>query len=254
MDQPTQWLTREKDATKRDLIQVVRILTIAMHRFANEQNDQKVFDVVIKNKSDLTKMSEADLLEYSHNLLQIAEQNMESIAKFSITAEFIGKYKTLLVSFEGKIGERRLLLEDKKMGREYFKKQIKMLNAFLRTKLDWSIESYREKAPEMVNHYYAARKLPKTSTWHYDVRGFVVNSETEEPVALGEVTVEETGQSTHITPQGKFNFKQFPEGEFTLKIENLAYKTQLVTIRRYAEQHIRIKVKLEAMPVPHPIK
>lgn len=92
----------------------------------------------------------------------------------------------------------------------------------------------------MVSDYFEARRLPKSPTRHIAIRGFIIDSVSEKPISLGMVTLVETSASTKITKQGKFNFKHFPEGEFTLRFKNLAYELLLVTVRRYESKHSHI--------------
>jgi len=253
MEQPTQWITREKNEVKKLLIPQVWVLTVAANRFANAQKDEKLLDSVRKSKSEVKTMNQSDLLIFTNFLIDLAKANAEAFVPFSITAEFITEYDVLLGNWESKIGERHLLLNEKKIAKENHNVLLGNMSQFLNNKLDWSIESYSHKQVDMVNDYFAARKLPKSPVRHIDLRGLITDATNDEPVALGLVTIVETGESAKITAKGHFNFKHFPEGEFTLKIENLAYKTNMITVRRYAEEHLYINIKLEAKPEPHPI-
>lgn len=253
MEQPTQWITREKNEGRKLLTPQVWVLTVAANRFANAQKDEKLLDTVRKSKSEIRNMSQTDLVIFANCLTDLAKANAEAFVPFSITAEFITEYDILLGNWESKIGERHLLLNEKKIAKGNHKVLLSDMTQFLNNKLDWSIESYSQKQPDVVNDYFAARKLPKSPVHHIDLRGLIIDATNEEPVTLGVVTVVETGEMAKITAKGHFNFKHFPEGEFTLKIENLAYKTIMITVRRYAEEHLYLTIKLEAKPEPHPI-
>ena len=238
---------------KRLLIKEVRTLSVAATRFANSQDNEKLIDTVRKTKSELWHMSQADLVIYANTLVELAKTNAEAFVGFGISAEFITQFDLLLGEFESKLGDRCLRINEKKLAGENFRVLIRNISQLLHNKLDWSIESYEQKAPDMVNDYFEARRLPKSPTRHIAVRGFVIDSVSEEPVSLGMVTLVETGESTKITKKGKFNFKHFPEGEFTLRFENLAYEPLLVTVRRYATEHLCLTIKMEAKLVPHPL-
>ncbi len=254
MEQPIQWITRDKNKAKKILIPKVWELTVAAIRFANAQKDEKLIDEVRKSKSHLQSISQVDLIIHSHKVIELAKANTEAFDNFGISAEFVSQTEVLLSDLESLIGKRRVLQNDKSIAAENFNVLTRNITLFLKNKLDWTMESYSEKAPDLVNHYFEARKLSKSPVRHIALRGLIIDAKSDEPIALGLVSVVETGAKTKVTAKGHFNFKQFPEGEFTLKIENLAYKPQLVTVRHYAEEHLYLTVKLETKPEPHPIQ
>jgi len=256
MDQPTTWLTREKNDTKFQLTGELRTLTLAATRFAIEEDDTQLLNVSRKTKSELMNMPQADLLIFGYDMLKVVQDNAEAFVAYGISAEFIANYSSILDAFEKKMGACRLLASEKKKGGVEFRKRLKDISLFLEDKLDWSIDSYEKTAPAMVDDYFAARKLPKLITRHIDVRGFVVDALSEKPLSFGLVTVVETKQTTNITSRGNFNFKNFPEGESTLLIENLGYETLVVPVRRHATEHIVLEIKMQAVPLmePHSVK
>ncbi|PXY02278.1 hypothetical protein DF185_06420 [Marinifilum breve] len=174
------------------------------------------------------------------------------MANYSITAEFITAYKKRIDDIEDKNADKIRIKEQNKLNKKEFEDLIRTTDIFLKEKLDWSIESYRVSHPDMVNAYFSARKLQKVNTSHIDVRGFIVDKETGSAISYGEVSVVENDMQTKITKNGYFSFKNFPDGEFTLKVENINYETTMITIRRYSNQYLNIKVEMQPQPLPHP--
>lgn len=252
MDQPTSWMTRDKNDWKFQFIGEARTLSVAVTRFANEQGDRKLLDVSRKTKSKLNHMAQAELLIFGYDMLKVVQENAEAFEAYAISAEFIANYSSILDTFEKKIGECRLLASEKKKAGVEFRKRQKAISLFLEDKLDWSIDSYERTSPDMVNDYLAARKLPRTNTRHIDVRGTVVDAHTGKPLIFGLVTVLETKQTTKITKRGNFIFKTFPEGESTLRIENLGYVTFEVPVRRNEKERVILELKMQAVPLEEP--
>ena len=107
-----------------------------------------------------------------------------------------------------------------------------------------------------MNHYFTARQTARTNYRHNDVLVYLTDEDSGVPISLGSVSVEELELSTDITPNGTFRFKSFPAGEYTLRIENIGYKTLLVPIRRYASEQSKLHLNMKAVPLaePHPVE
>lgn len=252
MNKPTKWLTSEKNALLISLDENSQIIIVAMIRFANDTNNQEALNELDDIKLKLGRSSQVNRLQAASQLHLLAHENASELADYSISVEFITSYLQIINDIDDKLTERIRILDQNKQVKGEFEDQIKITDIFLNDKLDWSIESYRPSHPDMVNAYLIARKLSKTIYQHIAVRGFIVDKETGENIPYGEVSVVENEMSTKITEKGNFSFKNFPEGEFTLKIENINYETSILTIRRYNNQYLNIKVELQALPIPHP--
>ncbi len=249
MDQPTEWLTREKNDAKQVLLTNLYPFSVDLVRFANSKSDEKILDKVKMTKGNMWHLNENDLLIYAHICIEIARENLAGLVNFSITEEGILALEADLTLFETKRYQRRLLLDDKKEARAEFVLTKRKINNLLKNELDWSIESYREAHPTFVNHYFTARQVAKGIHRPYDVLGYLTDEATGKPISLGSVSVEGLNLSVDITENGTFRFKSFPEGEHRLIIENINYKTLYVPIRRYASERSKLSLEMIAVPL-----
>ncbi|RZT91740.1 carboxypeptidase-like protein [Ancylomarina subtilis] len=248
MDQPTEWLTRDKNEIKVSLLNLIYPLSVAFIRLANSTGDELLLDQVKISKGKLSSLNETDLHIYADKLIGLSKARKAELVVFGISEEMITACETELNSFEQKRIERLMLVDDKKVAGVEFNKLKTKMKYLLKQELDWSIESYRNTQPDFVNHYFTARQVPAAIHRHYDVLGYITDEVSGKPISLGQVSVEGQDLSVKITANGTFRFKSFPEGEFRLKIENMGYNTLFVSVRRYASEHRKLHLKM--MPKP----
>lgn len=249
MDKPTAWLTEDKCVVKNAILAKLHPFSNSLVCFANSKSDNLMLEKVKLSKSELQHLSESNLLVYSQQAIEIARANLTELPPFAITEDSIVALETDRTAFAQRRTDRIMLLEDKAVARREFNRIKKETNRFLKDELDHSIEKYRKSHPEFVNHYFKARKMPKIVRRSYDVLGYITDAVSGEPVSYGTVWVEGLDMSTAISENGSFRFKSFPAGEYRLKIENMAYKTFYVTIRRYAPEHCRLNLTMELLGV-----
>ncbi|RUT73273.1 carboxypeptidase-like regulatory domain-containing protein [Ancylomarina longa] len=253
LNKPTQWLTKEKNQLLKILQSDSHKIVVALMRLANDTSNGELIVELNNTNNKHSKLTNKDTLFVANKLFDLMQEYSSELASYSISGEFITAYQQNTETVENKLAERKLIKEQNKQNSQEFNQLMKQCLEYLKDKLDWSIESYRESQPDMVTAYFSARKTTKTTTQHIDVRGFIVDKASGLPISYGNVTVIENGMQTGITEKGNFNFKNFPEGEFTLKVENINYETVMLTIRRYSNQYLNIKVEMKAIPVLHPV-
>jgi hypothetical protein len=253
INQPTKWLTQEKNDQLLIIRENSHLIIVALMRLANDTKNTELIEKVSQVKSEITKTSNTLILKGATRLYNLTEKYATPLPAYGITVEFTAAYKQSINLAENKLAERKRIKDQNKQNTEAFKELMKATSSFLTNKLDWSIESYRTAQPELTTAYFTARKTLKTPIQHIDVRGFIIDKETGANISFGTVSVVEKDMQTKITEKGNFVFKNFPEGEFTLKVENINYETVMLTIRRYSNQYLNIKVEMKAIPVPFPV-
>ncbi len=81
-----------------------------------------------------------------------------------------------------------------------------------------------------------------------DVRGIVINAETEEPIAGASVLLTHTTIGTSTNSEGKFELKNIPNDRKTLTISALGYSSVEVKFAEEPNQELRIRL------IPSPIQ
>lgn len=251
-NKPTKAVIKAKNELYKELSLKSKLMVIALIRLANDTDNETLRAKLEKVQDQLARRSQIVRLAAAFILYELSVDYTSELANYSITGESITAYKKCIDDIEIQNAEKDLILEENKKNKKKFEDLIRTTDSFLKDKLDWSIESYREANPKMVEAYFTARKLKKVINQHIAIRGFVVNKQTGEPIANGIVSVLDTDLETKITEKGYFSFKNFPEGKFTLKVENIRFETQTIDIYRYINEYLSIKVEMQPLPVPHP--
>lgn len=248
-DQPIKWLIGEKNAIKNVLVDKLYPLSNALVCYANSVPSTEILEKASISKNTLRLLSELDLIAFNKQIVSMARQHVADLPAFGISEENIVAVETDGKAFEQKRSDLIVLKEDKANAKNEYRLLQKKINNLLNSKLDYSIENLRATHPDFVNYYFAARQKAKGAQRHYDLLGYLKDKATGQAIALGKVSVEGLDLTTHITENGTFRFKHFPEGEHRLIIENINYKTLYVPIRRYASERSKLYLEMEAIPL-----
>jgi len=244
---PYGWLQDEKKKRKASLLLKALPLISTMICYANYKQDNQLRSEIDMSESHLYYINEIDLITYVKLLVDRAKLPLNAPGTRAIQPDRIADLEQHLNDFKSKRSELRMLLADKKNAGADFKKNKQALNAYLKKQLDLYIEAYRNRAPDFVNHYFAARAMSKPIYRHIAVLAYVTDELTGLPISYGKVSLEELGLSTHITAKGHFRFPKFPVGQFVLKIEHWDYQTRWLPIHRYAQEHVKLQIKMKPL-------
>tara|TARA_R110001583_G_scaffold63217_1_gene185265 strand:+ start:11534 stop:12460 length:927 start_codon:yes stop_codon:yes gene_type:complete len=249
-DAPHAWLQDQKKKRKANLLLNTLPMINAMVRYANYKHDSQLRSEVNMTKSNLYYINEINLITFVRLLIARAQRTLNAPAYIAVDPDCIISLEQSLNDFESKRSQLKMYLVDKRKAGSEFNKNKQVLNVYLKEKLDFFIEGYREMAPAFVNHYFAARAIGKPIYRHIDVLAYVTDEATGEPIPYGKVSIEELRLSTKVTAKGHFRFLTLPEGEVVLKIENYGYETLWLPIRRYAVEPVKLQIKMTALPLP----
>lgn len=98
--------------------------------------------------------------------------------------------------------------------------------------------------------YAESSALHHTCSFGHDYRqgnsiyGHVIDDVTEDDIAYAAVLIVETGQGLNTDEYGKFQFNHIPEGEYTLRVQLIGYKTQEVKVNVLKDKPVDMHVKL----------
>jgi len=254
LNKSCKWLTKEKDELLIQLIQSSDKLMVACIRLANYTSNTLLLNQIWNLKQELRKNSNVSLLSVSDQLYNLALIYEDDLDAYSISSDLIKKHKQLTDDSKGKLTKRNLILDQNKQYKLEFEEALRTIDKLLKEQLDWSLKGYKEKHPELVSEYFTTRRLTKIINQHINLRGSIIDKETRERISYGDVSILETDLKTKITEKGNFVFKNLPQGEYTLKVENLNYETLLLTVRRYSNENIKLSIEMQSKAVIHPAK
>ncbi|WP_282124977.1 carboxypeptidase-like regulatory domain-containing protein [Marinifilum flexuosum] len=246
-DQSIKWLIDEKNTIKKALELKLYSFSNALVCYANSVCDSEILEKAYVSKKHLKWLSELDLIDYYKQSIDIAKEHVTALEPFGINKAIITDAEKDCKAFEQKRFMLLALKEEKANAKSEYRMLQKKINQLLNGKLDHSIENLRSLHPDFVKYYFATRQKSKEIQHHFDVLGYLKDKATGEPIALGKVWVEGLDLSTHITAKGSFRFKDFPEGEHQLFVENINYKSLCVPIRRYKSEQSKMYLEMEAI-------
>ncbi|WP_321515950.1 carboxypeptidase-like regulatory domain-containing protein [Marinifilum fragile] len=252
LNQPTEWITAENNKQFKLLVKNSQVLEIAINRLVADTNDMELFDKLNIHLRNIKRGIQLRRINSGYLLYNLCKKYQSQLEKYGTSQEFLQAYRQILLDIEDNILNRKKIKDQNERNRKEFNDLVAGINQFLKDKLDWTINSYQETHPELYFKYHSARKLKKSNSRHYSIRGSIVDKDTGQPISYGTVSVLENNLQAKITKNGNFNFMNFPEGEFTLKIENIRYHTSQQIIKRYSNEHLNLKIELQALPVAHP--
>ncbi|WP_421919580.1 carboxypeptidase-like regulatory domain-containing protein [Marinifilum sp.] len=252
MNKPTQWLTQEKDELFSVLVKNMEKLRIALVCYANDNDNHVLIDEAKSQCANVRREAAVIRLNSARRICNLAKEYEAGLASYAINPEFVADNLKIIKDIINKIEDRSIIKTQNKQNRNKIEDLIKSIDEFLREKLDWSIKRYNESHPQMVSDYFSSRMLKKGNHNNIDLRGYIVDKESGLSIPFGKVSAVGCGLYTKINEKGNFTFKKFPEGESTLKVENINYETTVVSIRRCSNQHLHIKIEMQALPVPRP--
>lgn len=249
---PYGWLQYEKKKSKASLLLKTLPLISTMICYANYKQNNQLRSEMDMTESNLYYINEIDLMCYVKLLADRAKLTLNAPDTLAIQPVCIADLEQHLNDFKSKRSELKMLLADKKKAGADFRKNKQALNAYLKKQLDLFIEAYRNRAPDFVNHYFAARAMSKPIYRQLALLAYVTDELTGLPISYGKVSLEALGLSTHITAKGHFRFPKFPVGQFVLKIEHWDYETLWLPIHRYAQEHVKLQIKMKPLVLENP--
>ena len=254
LNKSCKWLTKEKNELVIQLTQSSDKLMVACIRLANYTGNSLLLNQIGNLKQELRKNSNVSLLSVSEQLYNLALSHKDELLAYSISPDLIKEHKQLIDDIQVKLAKRSQILDQNKQNKLEFEEALRSIDKLLKDQLDWTLKGYIEKYPELVSEYFATRRLTKIIKQHINLRGFIYDKETGERISYGTVSILETDMKTKITEKGNFVFKNLPQGEYTLRVENLNYETLLLTVRRYSNENIKLSIEMQSKAVIHPAK
>ncbi len=100
--------------------------------------------------------------------------------------------------------------------------------------------------------WLASALLAASTGWSQgtsQVLGRVVDAETDEPIALAEVSIEGLDLRVLTSEGGDFVFAVLPTGEYRLRVERLGYRPVVSIVRVRASRATQVMIELPPMPV-----
>jgi hypothetical protein len=214
----------------KDLYIINRIQSYA-HATGNTQLAQQV----AYNKTDLNRLTEADLMAVSNNLVTIATENLAALADYSVTQATIDELRTLITELNAAAKQLDKMKLEIKNATANLDAIFEEISDILAERLDLDIEVYRKSGSDFYNQYQDARIIPGNGGRSFLVMMAVKDSVSGEPVKNATISFALNGNSEPAlvkksAEKGGLHITNLAEGKYTVTIEKTGYMTQKLTV------------------------
>lgn len=152
-------VTREKTAFKAELTEATLALASVIYAMAVRTNNLLLQGKTNLRESDLTRLSEAGLATVAKNVLDLANENLDQLAPYQVTAETVANQETILKNYKDSLAIPRATVAERKAANEKIKTLVKQTSQLLDSQLDRLMMPYKKTNPDFYHGYKNARKI-----------------------------------------------------------------------------------------------
>jgi hypothetical protein len=239
-------VTKDKRDIKSALISLAAENSGKVYAFAKVSNNNPLMDEVNFGISDLGRMTDVGLRTYTEALYKKAEMNLESLAKYGITAESQKKYAETLAAYSNSMTKPRVSIAEK---REATKELAKLFNSAdsLISKLDAIIGIIRYNEVKFYNGYRTVRKLVNTNSGVVSLKALANDLKTSEPLKGVLFTFKSNGTviTKKTADKGSFHIRNMNTGTYEVFVKKEGYKEKVVSVSINDGERSQLTVELE---------
>lgn len=149
----------QKDNTRMAIAVKLVMLSGALQAFAYSAGDTDLANAVKVTKSEIIHGREHDVDPIVRRIVNIAQDNLESLTEYNVTADLLTELLTSLADFNALIGKPREILNQKYVTLDAMDKLFDQANDMLNTKFDNIMKMFIESEPEFYEEYTRAREI-----------------------------------------------------------------------------------------------
>jgi len=163
----------------------------------------------------LEKMRDSDVADSCMTIYEKGNALVGSLEPYGVTAEYLGKLKDAIYDYNNYLPLPRASVVSKKETTKAIKAAFERLDVLL-TKMDTLVMMLKFNEVAFYDEYFSSRKIVVSGGRVIGVRGYVTSNEGA-PLEKVLVRIEDLdGFSTYTTAKGYYQFKNVPDGVFTV--------------------------------------
>ena len=220
----TKGITTDKKNKKVALIDGIMAVGGAIKSFANDINDQDLFQTVNFRRSELETMGDTILEEKATLVFEIATLHAVDIVPKGIDAAALVNFNTLIVEYGNLVQAPRNAISNKKTAGAALKNLFGSIDDLLHNNLDQLMQQFKITQPEFYSDYFNNRKILDLGTHHTRLSGVITDSEGN-PIYQAVVRAQEADLVVETDLEGEYMFIPFTAGIFTITVEKTGFQT-----------------------------
>ncbi|WNM20281.1 carboxypeptidase-like regulatory domain-containing protein [Flavobacterium capsici] len=233
-----------KSQLKQDMAMKAIEVVDALRAYAKVTNNMVLFAEMGITYWSIYKKRDAEAKDECRFIHDRGVEHLAGITTYGITEAFLLELKGLITDYNANMTKPRMSITERMQLTRGIDDAFGRIDVLLK-ELDIKVFALRTLYPAVVSHYKDCRRI-------VDYRGSVlaisgtVKNELDEPIFGATATIEVLDRSTKSTYKGNFEFRNLPDGLYTVVVERPGYEKQAVTVGVVKGETTKINVVLKS--------
>jgi len=236
-------ITQDKKNKKTELIDMMLMVQGGIQSFANDTNDEDLYESVNFTESDLRKLGDSVLVDRAELVLETANNHAADILPKGITAVILGDFQTLITEYDELVPGPRSIIANKKTATQLLTLLFAQEDELLKKNLDKLMLQFKNTQPEFYIDYLNSREVIDLGQQHTRLGGIVTDSEGN-PVEGALVRIDDVDLEVETGADGSYLFKPFVKGDSIVTVKKAGFADFEQEIHVVAGQHFVLDVTL----------
>lgn len=248
-------IAKEKKKLRAAVINMSADYSKMLAAIAKFAKDDKLMDKVRFRISELSRMTDVALKDYSQIIYDKVEANLDKLTDYEVTADTQKVYKNLINSYDASLSTPRTSIAEKSQITKKLADLFDSADAVLE-ELDFAIEAGEPKQPDFFNNYKAVRKIVDIGTGRLALKAKAIDIATNKPLKGVLFTFKPDGSQPALSgstgaivkktaDKGIFHIKSMPAGTYIVVVKKPGYKEKELSVNVSEGERTELKVELE---------
>ncbi len=248
----TEGVSNDKKQKKGQVIEKALIVAGGIMSFANDTDNNTLFELVNFSQSELERLNDTLLLDRATLILNAGNDHAADILPLGVTAAILGELQTLITEYEiAVVGPRDLIL-DKKTATEQLVVLFADTDDLLKNNLDRLMLQFKTSNDDFFRKYFNGREVLDLGTQHTRLGGTITDNQGN-PIGGAIISVEGTDLEEETDIEGTFLFKPFIPGDFVVTIEKEGFIDRTFDVHVAPGQHLVLDATMQGVVYAGPI-
>lgn len=244
----------EKKQRRETLILLTNDNSKKIEAYAKLENKIVLAKEAKFTKSKMVEASDIIVYEYGQMVYDKAQENIDSLGPFGITAETQNNLQNAINEYKESVSKPRLGQKEKKEATNELKRLFKESDDLLE-RMDAVIYIIRDKQPALYNRYMELRKVVVTGTGSLAMKAAAVEMPSGIPLkgvkfnfSPENPTMGNVGNGNLVkktADKGTFYIKNLAEGTYRIRVSKIGYKDKELKVNIIPGEMLDLEVEME---------
>lgn len=216
-----------KSQFKQNMVMKAIEVVDALKAYAKVENNEVLFAEMDITYWSLIKKRDTEASSQSQFIHSRGVEHLTGIITYGITEVFLDDFEQLIVDYTDNLMKPRFSITERMQLTRGIAEGFERVEILLKD-MDIKVTALRTIYPAVVSQYKDCRRVINYRGSVLAISGTVKN-ETGEPIFGATVSIPSPNMSVKSTFKGNFEFKNLPDGDYTIVVERPGYDKQVVT-------------------------